>query len=193
MIQLFQSATKRVELIYVIILVKEESIMDKYTKALIMVIKIPVGIFCILCGLGLIGVSGWVSTFSDVASMILIIALLGGGALINFGLGYAFLGDEYKANGYVRSGNTTFSPVTTERFLIRRKVVMLIGFISYLLLAAYYIARVIWSSICAAYLKEIDFDTSIAALIIFAVISLVVAFCMFLLYKRTKHIDLKEE
>ena len=60
--------------------------MDKYTKILIMAIKIPVGIFCILTGLGLIGVSVWVSTFSDIASMILLIALLGGGALINYGL-----------------------------------------------------------------------------------------------------------
>ena len=64
--------------------------MDKYTKILIMAIKIPVGIFCILTGLGLIGVSVWVSTFSVIASMILLIALLGGGALINYGLGYAF-------------------------------------------------------------------------------------------------------
>ena len=38
-----------------------------------------------------------------------------------------------------------------------------------------------------------DISTSIVALIIFAVIALVVAFCLFMLYKRTKHIDLKEE
>ena len=67
--------------------------MDKYTKALLMVIKIPVGVLCSLLGLALIGVSFWVSTFSDIASMLLLIALLAGGALINFGIGYAFLGD----------------------------------------------------------------------------------------------------
>lgn len=167
--------------------------MDKYTKALIMMIKIPVGIFCILMGLGLIGVSAWVSTFSDVASMILIIALLGGGALINFGFGYAFLGDEYRSTGYVRNGHTTFAPVTTKRFLVRRKIVTFAGFISYVLLAVYYVARLIWSCIYAGYLQEMDFDTSIAALIIFAVISLIIAIFLFLLYKRTKHIDLKEK
>jgi hypothetical protein len=158
-----------------------------------MMVKIPIGILCMLIGIGMIGVSVWVSTFSDVASMILIIALLGGGALINFGVGYAFLGDEYRATSYVRNGNTTFAPVETERFLVRRKIVMLIGFISYVLLAVYYIARVILSCIYAGLLQEMDFNTSIAALIIFAVISLVVAFFSFLLYKRTKHIDLKEE
>jgi hypothetical protein len=167
--------------------------MDKYTKAMIMIIKIPVGIFCILVGVMLIGVSAWVSTFSDIASMILIIAILGGGALINFGVGYAFLGDEYKVANYVRNGNTMFFPVQTDKFLKRRKIVTLIGFISYVLLAVYYIARVILSCIYAGLLQEMDFNTSIAALIIFAVISLVVAFFLFLLYKRTKHIDLKEE
>ena len=167
--------------------------MDKYTKALIMFIKIPVGIFCILAGLGLIGVSVWVSTFSDVASMILIIALLSGGALINYGIGYAFLGDEYKATGYVRNGNTTFTPVETERFLTRRKIVTFAGFVSYVVLAVYYITRLILSCIFAGVLQEMDFDTSIAALIIFAIISLVVALFLFLLYKRTKHIDLGEE
>ena len=68
--------------------------MDKYTKALIMVIKIPIGIICILLGLALIGLSVWVSTFSDVASMLFIMALLGGGSVINFGIGYAFLDDN---------------------------------------------------------------------------------------------------
>ena len=70
---------------------------------------------------------------------------------------------------------------------------MLIGFISYALLSVYYVARVILSSIYAGLLKDMDFNTNIAALILFAVISLFVAFCLFLLYKRTKHIDLKEE
>ena len=167
--------------------------MDKYTKALIMMIKIPVGIFCILAGLGFIGVSVWVSTFSDVASMILIIALLAGGALINFGLGYAFLGDEYSTTGYVRNGNTTFAPEETIKFLTRRKIVTFTGFVSYILLTVYYVARVIFSCIYARLPHEMDYDTSIVALIIFAVISLVVAFFLFLLYKKTKHIDLGEE
>ena len=167
--------------------------MDKYTRALIMVIKIPVGIFCVLVGLGLIGVSAWVSTFSDVASMILLMSLLASGALINFGVGYAFLGDEYKATHIVRGGSTTFTPVETKKFLTRRKIVTLIGSISYALLACYYVARAIWSGIYIEYLIDIDYNTSIVALIIFAVLSLVVAFCLFMLYKRTKHIDLKEE
>lgn len=167
--------------------------MDKYTRAMIMFIKIPIGVFCILTGLALIGVSAWVSTFSDIASMILIMALLGGGALINFGLGYAFLGDEYKSSGYVRSGNTTFSPVETNKFLIRRKIVSLTGTIAYLLLAAYYVTRVILSCIFAGTLQEMDYDSSIAALIVFAVLSLAVAVFLFLLYKKTKHIDLQEE
>ena len=167
--------------------------MDKYTKAMLLVIKIPIGILCMLFGLSLIGVSVWVSTFSDIASMILLISLLGGGALINFGLGYAFLGDEYKSTSYVRGGNTTFAPVETENFLKRRKIVTFVGFVSYVVLAVFYIARVIFSCIFAGYLNEIDYDSSIVALIIFAVISLIVAFFMFMLYMRTKHIDLNEE
>ena len=167
--------------------------MDKYTKTLIMMIKIPVGIFCMLAGLGFIGVSVWVSTFSDIASMILIVALLGGGALVNFGLGYAFLGDEYRTTGYVRNGNTTFAPEETTKFLTRRKIVTFTGFVSYIILAVYYVARVIFSCIFAGMLREMDYNTSIAALIIFAVISLVAAFFLFLLYKKTKHIDLGEE
>ena len=93
--------------------------MDKYTKALMMVVRIPIGLMCILAGLGLLGVSIWVSTFSDVASMILLISFLGGGALINFGVGYAFLGDEYKATHIVRGGDTTFTPITSVKFLKR--------------------------------------------------------------------------
>ena len=164
--------------------------MDKYSKALIMFIKIPIGIFCILIGLSLIGVSFWVSTFSDVASMLLLISLLGGGALINFGVGYAFLGDEYKATRIVRDGNTTFTPVTTEKFLKRRKLVTFIGFVSYVLLAVYYVVRAI---LFGVFIKQTDFDTNVVALIAFSIISLVFAIFLFLLYKKTKHVDLNEQ
>ena len=164
--------------------------MDKYTKALIMFIKIPAGVLSILAGLAFIGVSVWVSTFSDVASMLLIASLFGGGAIINFGVGYAFLGDEYKATHIVRGGNTTFTPVLSTRFLTRRKIVTFIGFIAYILLAVYYVARAIFVNV---YAKKIDFEPSTAALIIFAVISLILASWFFLLYKKTKHIDLGEE
>ena len=164
--------------------------MDKYTKALMMVIKIPVGVFCVLVGLGFIGVSLWVSTFSDIASMLLIMALLGGGAIINFGIGYAFLGDEYKATHIVRGGNTSFAPVESTKFLKRRKIVTFVGFISYVLLAIYYIVRAIFAN---AFAQRFDYDASIVALIIFAVIALILAFCLFMLYKRTKHIDLGEK
>lgn len=163
--------------------------MDKYTKILIMFLKIPVGIFCILVGISLIGLSVWVSTFSDVASMLFLISLLAGGALINFGFGYAFLDDEYKATNIVRDGNTTFTPVKTTKFLKRRKLVTLIGSIAYMLLAIYYIVRMILVNI---YIQQIDFNTNIVALIIFAILSLVVAFFLFMLYKKTKHIDLNE-
>ena len=163
--------------------------MDKYTKALMMVIKIPVGVFCILTGLGFIGVSFWVSTFSDIASMLLIMALLGGGAIINFGIGYAFLGDEYKSTHIVRGGNTSFAPVESTKFLKRRKIVTFVGFISYVLLAIYYIVRAIFAN---AFAQRFDYDASIVALIIFAVVALILAFCLFMLYKRTKHIDLGE-
>ena len=164
--------------------------MDKYTKAIMTVIKIPIGIFCILVGLGLIGVSFWVSTFSDVASMMLLMSLLGGGALINYGIGYAFLGDEYKATNVVRDSNTTFAPVETDKFLTRRKIVTFIGAVSYALLAVYYVARVIVVKVWAEHFE--DFDSSPVALIIFSVLSLVIAFCLFMLYKKTKHIDLNE-
>lgn len=164
--------------------------MDKYSRALIMFIKIPIGIFCILIGLSLIGVSFWVSTFSDVASMLLLISLLGGGALINFGIGYAFLGDEYKSTRIVRDGNTTFTPVTTEKFLKRRKLVTFIGFVSYVLLAVYYVVRAI---LFGVFIKQTDFDTNVVALIAFSIISLVLAIFLFLLYKKTKHIDLNEQ
>ena len=164
--------------------------MDKYSKALIMFIKIPIGIFCILIGLSLIGVSFWVSTFSDVASMLLLISLLGGGALINFGVGYAFLGDGYKATRIVRDGNTTFTPVTTEKFLKRRKLVTFIGFVSYVLLAVYYVVRAI---LFGVFIKQTDFDTNVVALIAFSIISLVFAIFLFLLYKKTKHVDLNEQ
>ena len=164
--------------------------MDKYSKALLMFIKIPIGIFCILIGLSLIGVSFWVSTFSDVASMLLLISLLGGGALINFGVGYAFLGDEYKATRIVRDGNTTFTPVTTEKFLKRRKLVTFIGFVSYVLLAVYYVVRAI---LFGVFIKQSDFNTNVVALIAFSIISLVFAIFLFLLYKKTKHVDLNEQ
>ena len=167
--------------------------MDKYTKSFILVFKIPIGIFCILAGLALIGISIWVSTFSDIASMIFLISLLGGGFLINFGIGYAFLGDEYKATHIVRDGNTLFAPVESTKFLKRRKVVTFIGFISYILLSIYYIVRIILVNIYMKYLQQIYFNTNITALIIFAIISLVFAFCLFMLYKRTKHIDLNEK
>ena len=164
--------------------------MDKYTKALLLVIKIPVGVFCVLAGLGFIGVSFWVSTFSDIASMLLIMALLGGGAIINFGIGYAFLGDEYKATHIVRGGNTSFAPVESTKFLKRRKIVTFVGFISYVLLAIYYIVRAIFAN---AFAQRFDYDANIVASIIFAVIALILAFCLFMLYKRTKHIDLGEK
>jgi hypothetical protein len=167
--------------------------MDKYTKALLMIIKVPVGVFCILLGLSLIGVSVWVSTFSDIASMLFLISLLGGGFLINYGVGYAFLGDEYKATHIVHNGNTKYAPVESTKFLKRRKIVTFIGFISYILLAIYYVVRVILTSIYMSYLQQIDFNSNIVALVIFAVISLVFAFCLFMVYKRTKHIDLNEK
>ena len=167
--------------------------MDKYSKAVFTVIKIPTGIFCILLGIGLIGVSFYVSTFSDVASMILIISFLGGGALINYGIGYAFLGDEYKATNMVRGGNTKFAIKETPKLLKRRKIVLFIGFIAYLVLTIYYIVRIILDIIFMEHLQEIYFNTSIVALIFFAIIFIVVAFCLFMIYKKTKHIDLKEE
>ena len=163
--------------------------MDKYTKAMVMAIKIPVGIFCTLIGLGLIGVSVWVSTFSDIAAMILIISLVGGGAVINFGIGYAFLGDEYKATSIVRDGNTAFTPVETTAFLKRRKIVTLAGAVAYVLLAVYYIVRAVFSKSLAT---RFDYDPNAAALIVFAVVSLIPAFFLFMLYKKTKHIDLGE-
>ena len=163
--------------------------MDKYTKALIMVVKIPVGIFCILAGLGFIGVSFWVSTFSDIASMILLASLLGGGAIINYGVGYAFLGDDYKATNIVRDGNTVFAPVESTAFLTRRKIVTFIGSISYIVLAVYYVARAILGNV---FVESIDYEPNTTALFIFAAVSLIPAFCLFMLYKRTKHIDLGE-
>ena len=162
--------------------------MDKYTNTLLSFFRIIIGTFCILIGLAFISVSLWVSTFSDIASMILIIALLGGGALINFGVGYAFLKDEYKLNNYVREGNSTFSPVETTNFLIRRKIVTFTGFICYVLLSIYYIVRIF----IGPFFIE-DYEPSIAALIAFSVLSLVVSFCLLMVYLRTKNIDLNEE
>ena len=124
--------------------------------------------------------------------MILLAALFGGGALIDYGVGYAFLGDEYKATNIVRDGNTVFAPKESTKYLQRRKIVTFIGFISYIVLAIYYVVRAILTGVYMEYLEEI-YNTSIVALIIFAVLSLVVAFCLFMVYKRTKHIDLKED
>ena len=166
--------------------------MDKYTKAFITVIKIPIGIICILAGLCLIVLSAWISTFSDIASMIFIISLLGGGFLINYGIGYAFLGDEYKATRIVRNGNTLFEPVESIKFLKRRKIVTFVGFISYILLAAYYVVRAVLVTVYMEYLHKNNFNTNVVALIAFAIISLVFAFCLLMVYKKTKHIDLKE-
>lgn len=166
--------------------------MDKYTKTLLQIIKIPIGIFCALVGIAFIAVSVWVSTFSDVASMIFIASLLGGGCLINFGIGYAFLGDEYKATNIVRDGNTTFTPVTSTKYLQRRKVVTFVGFVSYLILTLYYIVRTILVCVYSKQLQDSNFNTNVFALIVFAIISLVVAVCLLLLYKKTKHVDLKQ-
>ena len=163
--------------------------MDKYTKALMMFIKIPLGIFCVLIGLGLVGVSIWVSTFSDEASMILIASLFGGGAVINYGVGYAFLGDEYRATNIVRDGDTKFAPIETTRFLKRRKIVTFMGFISYVALSIYYVVRAILVSV---FIERIDFEPNVIVLIVYAVISLIPAIILFLLYKKTKHIDLGE-
>ena len=167
--------------------------MDKYTKSLLMVIKIPIGIFLSVLGVAFIGVSIWVSTFSDVASMLLLAALFSGGALVNFGIGYAFLGDEYKATHIVRNGNTMFEPVASKKFLQRRMVVTFVGFIAYVLLAVYYVVRAILVGVYADYLESIDFNASMGALIVFAVLACVVAFCLLMVYKKTRHIDLSEE
>lgn len=167
--------------------------MDKYSKTLLKIFSILIGSFCIVVGMALIGVSVWVSTFSDVASMIFILSFLGGGCLINFGVGYAFLEDRYKATHLVRDGKTVFAPVETPRFLKRRKIATFIGFISYVFLAVYYIVRIVLESIYMGYLKEVDFNTSIVALAIFAALSLGIAFIFFMVYKKTKHIDLNEE
>lgn len=163
--------------------------MDKYTKALIMFFRTLIGIFCILVGVSLIGISFWISTFSDVASMIFIMSLLGGGSLINFGIGYAFLHDQYKATNIVRDGDTMYTPVKSTKFLKRRKIVTFIGFVSYALLAIYYIVRIFFP---ITYHQDIDYNTNVIALIIFAIMSLIVAFLLLMLYKKTKHIDLNE-
>jgi hypothetical protein len=59
-----------------------------------------------------------------------------------------------------------------------------------MLLAVYYIVRAILVNVFA---ERFDYDANIVALIIFAVVSLLPAFCFFMLYKRTKHIDLGEK
>lgn len=159
--------------------------MDKYSKTFIMLFRVPVGIFCILLGLALLGVSCWVSTFSEVASMILLIGLLGGGFLINHGIGYAFLGDQFRLSNYVRDGDSTFEVVETPKLLKRRKIVTLIGFVAYILLAIYYIVRTI------VYVSLIGYFSWV--LLIFAAVALLFAFGIFLIYKKTKHIDLGEK
>lgn len=165
--------------------------MDKYSKTLLYLLRLPIGIFCIILGVGFIGISFWVSTFSDVATMILLISLLGGGFLINFGLGYVFFNDQYKATHLVRDGNTLFTPVETQKFLMRRKIVTLVGFVSYVLLAIYYIVRAIVVGSNRNYYEEF-FNTSPVALIIFAFLALFISVFFFLIYKKTKHIDLNE-
>ena len=85
-----------------------------------------------------------------------------------------------------------FTPVESMKFLKRRKIVTFIGCVSYLLLAVYYIVRAIVVSIYRDYFQHIDYQTNAIALIIFGIISLVFAFCLFMIYKRTKHIDLNE-
>lgn len=167
--------------------------MDKYSKAFIMIFKIPIGLLSIISGITLIGLSIWISTFSDIASMIFLISLLGGGCAINFGIGYIFLGDRYEATNLVRDGNTVFTPVETPKFLKRRKIVTFIGFIAYILLAVYYIVRTILVSIYMKQLQDINFNTSTIALIIFAIVALIFAFGFFMIYKKTKHIDLNEK
>ena len=86
--------------------------------------------------------------------------------------GAAFQKD--KLNNYVREGNSTFSPVETTNFLIRRKIVTFTGFICYVLLSIYYIVRIF----IGPFFIE-DYEPSIAALIAFSVLSLVVAFCLY--------------
>ena len=79
-----------------------------------------------------------------------------------------------------------------KKFLKRRKIVTLTGFIAYVALAVYYVVRIILVSVLP-YFQEIDFDKNVVALICFAVLALAVAFCLLMVYKRTKHIDLQEE
>ena len=167
--------------------------MDKYSKSFIMIFKIPIGLVSILSGIALIGISIWVSTFSDIASMIFLISLLGGGASINFGIGYLFLGDKYKATNLVRNGETQFEVVETPKLLKRRKIITFIGFIAYILLAIYYIVRIILVNKYMLQLQNINYNTNIVALIIFSIVSLIFAFGFFMIYKKTKHIDLNEK
>ena len=167
--------------------------MDKYSKTLSMLLRVPVGIFCILVGLALLGVSVWVSTFSDAASISLLAGLMGGGFMINYGVGYAFLGDEYKISNYVTEGHSTFRVVETPKFLKRRKVVTLIGFIGYILLAVYYVARIIFVAVNMEVLVRFNYNANIVALIVSAIVSLFIAVVFFLVYKKTKHIDLGQK
>jgi len=167
--------------------------MNKYSKALRHMWRIPYGIFCILFGIAFFGVSIWVSTFSDIASMIFIVSLLGGGFIINYGIGYAFLGDEYKLSNYVRDGNSTFEVIETPKFLKRRLWVTFIASIAYFLLAIYYIVRIIFNIKNSAYYEHIGYNFNNGALIAFVVVSLIIAVVFFLIAAKTKVENFKKK
>ena len=59
-----------------------------------------------------------------------------------------------------------------------------------MILAVYYVVRAI---LFGVFIKQTDFDTNVVALIAFSIISLVFAIFLFLLYKKTKHVDLNEQ
>ena len=110
-------------------------------------------------------------------SMILIMAFLGGGFIINYGVGYAFLGDEYRLSSYVHDGESTFEVVETPKLLGRRMWVTFLGSIAYAGLAIFYLVRT---------LQLAKIEGANAVLIGCIIVSLIMAVIFFLFAGKTK-------
>jgi hypothetical protein len=161
--------------------------MNKYSKILSGILRKTGGILCILFGVALFGVSIWGSfTIGPAFSMILIIAVLGGGFIINAGLGFGFLGDEYTRSDYIHEGETMLEVVETPKLLKRRMLVTFLACVAYVLLTIYYIVMIILNA-------KADAGNVMAIMIGCAIVSLIAAVIFFLISASIKTSHFKND
>ena len=161
--------------------------MFKNIKNVAKAVSIYKGILYMIAGYLFISISLSIFKNPVAPSFIFPFCLFAGGYTFNLGLGLTILGDEYKLHRSSRNRELTFEPKETPKFLKRRKIVTLIGTISYVMLSIYYLIRLI-------ILFFGSYDTfDLVELIISIIVSLCFGICIFNVYRRTRYIKLKGE